>query len=164
MTLALMGQEDKEARSEPHWHKDDRCSINGIVAIKDGGGGNDVLESVGIYRERRAERPHTRRLLFLTSQLESKLKPHLKSETKEKAPRTHIQDTITSYKQQETSTMKLTNILIASIPLTTAAAGTIRPFRTVTTPKPVAVRDTTTVLPDRSKVESGWNEHKVKPV
>ena len=63
--------------------------------------------------------------------------------------------------------MKLTNILLASVPLSTAAAGTIRPFRGSITPKPVVVeRDTTTTitLPDRSKVESGWNEHNVSPV
>ena len=59
--------------------------------------------------------------------------------------------------------MKLSNILLASVPLATAAAGTIRPFRSAITPKPVA-RDTVTVLPDRSKVESGWNEHKEHPV
>lgn len=61
--------------------------------------------------------------------------------------------------------MKLSNILLASVPVATVAAGTIRPFRSAIsiTPKPVA-RDTVTTLPDRSKVESGWNEHKEHPV
>ena len=59
--------------------------------------------------------------------------------------------------------MKVANLLLATAAVVPATCGTIPSVRDAITTRVVAARGTTIIHPDRSKVESGWNEHKEKP-